>query len=340
MRDKKIINWGIIGPGKIAKRFADGIQDSRFNRLLGIASKNKSRRKKFKDNYSINNKYVFDNYKQILKCKDIDAVYISLTNNLHKKWVLESLKAKKHTLVEKPFVLNVEEGKEIKKILKNNNYYFMEGLMYRFHPQYKILKKLLNNKVIGNIIKIESSFGYKDNDTKKLPRLYDKKLGGGCIYDIGIYPISFSSFVNKILINKKNEIKIIKSKGIIKKNGVEVEAIGTFLLNNKLKLNLRCSFIKKLKNTCTLIGENGKIIIKDPWTPGKNGGYHETSIIVKKNLYEKIYLTKSNKHLFSFEIDYFYNKIFQNYNKNKFPYVSFDESFENLNFLNIWKKSL
>jgi predicted dehydrogenase len=242
--------------------------------------------------------------------------------------------------VEKPFVLNVEEGKEIKKILKNNNYYFMEGLMYRFHPQYKILKKLLNNKVIGNIIKIESSFGYKDNDAKKLPRLYDKKLGGGCIYDIGIYPISFSSFVNKILINKKNEIKIIKSKGIIKKNGVEVEAIGTFLLNNKLKLNLRCSFIKKLQNTCTLIGENGKIIIKDPWTPGKNGGYHETSIIVKKNLYEKIYLTKSNKHLFSYEIDYFYNKIFQNYNKNKFPYVSFDESFENLNFLNIWKKSL
>jgi predicted dehydrogenase len=105
MRDKKIINWGIIGPGKIAKRFADGIQDSRFNRLLGIASKNKSRRKKFKDNYSINNKYVFDNYKQILKCKDIDAVYISLTNNLHKKWVLESLKAKKTHTCGKTFCL-------------------------------------------------------------------------------------------------------------------------------------------------------------------------------------------------------------------------------------------
>lgn len=340
MRDKKIINWGIIGPGRIAKRFADGIKDSKFNRLLGIASKNKFRRKKFKDDYSINQNYVFDNYKQILQCKDIDAVYIALTNNLHKKWILESLKSKKHTLVEKPFVLTVEEGKEIKKILKNSNYYFMEGLMYRFHPQYKILKKLLNDKIIGNITKIESSFGYKDNNKKKHPRLYEKKLGGGCIYDIGIYPISFSSFINKILINKNNEIKIIKSKGIIKKDGIEVEAIGTFLFNNKLKIKLSCSFIKKLSNKCTLIGEKGKIIINEPWTPGKNGGYHETSIIVKRNLDEKIYITKSNKHLFSFEIDYFYNKILSKYKKNTFPYVSFDESFQNLNFLNLWKKSL
>ena len=175
---------------------------------------------------------------------------------------------------------------------------------------------------------------------KKLTRLYNKKLGGGCIYDLGIYPISFSSFISKILFNKKNEMKLTNSKGVIKEHGIELEAIGTFLLNEKLKFNLKCSFIKKLQNTCTLIGEDGKIIIKDPWTPGKNGGYHETSIVVKKDLYEKIYLTKSNKHLFSYEIDFFYKKIFEKKSKNKFPYVSFDESLKNLNFLNTWKENL
>ena len=75
----KQVKWGIIGLGAIASQFANGFNNLTNAKLLGIASNNIEKIKKFKDNYKINENYCFNNYEDIIKNQDIDIIYIALS---------------------------------------------------------------------------------------------------------------------------------------------------------------------------------------------------------------------------------------------------------------------
>ena len=77
------INWGIIGLGNIAQSFSEGFFNLDSSNLLAISSLNNSKLDYFKNKYKIDKNYIFKNYDDLLDCRDIDIVYIALTNNLH-----------------------------------------------------------------------------------------------------------------------------------------------------------------------------------------------------------------------------------------------------------------
>ena len=152
------VNWGIIGLGSIANEFAKGFNDLKSAKLLAIASSNKNKLNLFKKNFRIINDYCFDDYEKLIQDKDIDIVYIALPTFLHKKWILNCLQNNKKVLVEKPATMNLEEILEIKKYLKDENYFF-EAYMYLFHPQITKTIDLINDGAIGEILSMESCFG-------------------------------------------------------------------------------------------------------------------------------------------------------------------------------------
>ena len=122
------INWGIVGLGEIAHIFSKGFEESSNAKLLAVASKDTEKLNKFSDQFNIENKFLFNDYEDLIGCKEIDIVYIALPNFLHHTWALESIRNKKHVLVEKPVTLTFEEIINIEKILTIKKYFLVKHL--------------------------------------------------------------------------------------------------------------------------------------------------------------------------------------------------------------------
>ena len=156
----KQVKWGIIGLGAIASQFANGFNNLTNAKLLGIASNNNEKIKKFKDNYKINEDYCFNNYEDIIKNQDIDIIYIALPTSLHFEWIIKCLNAKKKVLVEKPATINSEQSINIKNNFLRKDLLFTEGFMYLYHPKIRKILEIIKSDEIGELISMESVFGY------------------------------------------------------------------------------------------------------------------------------------------------------------------------------------
>ena len=156
----KQVKWGIIGLGAIASQFANGFINLTNAKLLGIASNNTEKIKKFKDNYKINENYCFNNYEDIIKNQDIDIIYIALPTSLHFEWIIKCLNAKKKVLVEKPATINSEQSINIKNKFLKKDLLFTEGFMYLYHPKIRKILEIIKSDEIGDLISMESVFGH------------------------------------------------------------------------------------------------------------------------------------------------------------------------------------
>ncbi|ALB48200.1 MULTISPECIES: Gfo/Idh/MocA family protein [Clostridium] len=207
-----MIRWGIIGLGNIALRFAKSLSYSNEGKLYAIASRTKEKRDEFYDKY--NCEKVYENYNELLRDEEVDAVYIALPHGFHKHWSIEALKHKKAVLCEKPVGINSEEMKEIKKEAVLNNTFFMEAMKTRFVPIISDIKRMIRNKEIGDITAIEANFCNNVENIKPGSYLLDKDQGGALL-DVGIYPLSF------VMDMIDSEVKSVKSYMDINESGVD-----------------------------------------------------------------------------------------------------------------------
>ncbi len=216
-----MIRWGIIGLGNIALRFAKSLSYSNEGKLYAIASRTKEKRDEFYDKY--NCEKVYENYNELLRDEEVDAVYIALPHGFHKHWSIEALRHKKAVLCEKPVGINSEEMKEIKKEAVLNNTFFMEAMKTRFIPIISDIKKVIRNKEIGDITAIEANFCNNVENIKPGSYLLDKDQGGALL-DVGIYPLSF------VMDMIDSEVKSVKSCMDINESAVDsyFKAILTF----------------------------------------------------------------------------------------------------------------
>ena len=79
----KKINWGIIGLGNVAFQFSQNFFNLDNAKLLAVASKDFKKIDLYKKNFSLENKYCFNNYLKLICCKKIDIVYLALPNSFH-----------------------------------------------------------------------------------------------------------------------------------------------------------------------------------------------------------------------------------------------------------------
>ena len=129
------MNWGIIGLGNMAKRFAESIKTLNDTKLIGVCSSSFFKRKKFGYRFNIKNKYQFKNSNDIFKCDQIENIYISTLNNSHHELILKAIDSGKNILCEKPMTMNYVEALEVSRKLETSKVFFMEAIAYRSHPQ-------------------------------------------------------------------------------------------------------------------------------------------------------------------------------------------------------------
>ena len=339
----KKLNWGIIGLGKIAETFANGFFSSSNANLLSVASKDKFKLEKFRSAFKIEKNFLFNNYEDLINCNEVDIIYIALPNVYHYFWTAKSIQNNKNVLVEKPATMNVLEAENIEKNLINKNIFFSEGYMYRYLPQIELILKIIKDNKIGELLSLESSFGINILTKKKFfifdrkkkinpnDRKFNKKLGGGCIYDLGCYPSSLSLLINSLNTkNNSNDFKIFNIKNEIGETEVEIDASANILFNNGFNAKLNSSFKRNLGSQSTIKGTNGSIILKDTW--------HGNNVILnldKKN-YKEFDLGKK-ENIYSYQIEKLSEDVINGKLHPNYPGMSIKDTIQNMKIIQNWK---
>jgi len=336
------INWGILGLGQIAQKFSEGFSETSNAKLLAIASKNIDKLKNFKDQFKVEEKYSFNRYEDLINCDEVDIIYIALPNSLHHYWSIQCIKNDKNILVEKPATLNFEEIKDIEKNLQNKKVFFGEAFMYRYLPQIELVLDIIKKNEIGNPVFMKSSFGINLLTKKKFffitkkkkinpkNRLFNKFLGGGCILDLGCYPMSFSLLIGSLLTKLKNtDLKISNIQKEIGETDIDIDAYAEIFFEGGFHSQIRSSFKKNLGNKSEIICEKGKIIIDDTWLGCSN-------IIKINDNKHKLIETKNNKNIYSHQIQNISKNILNGFFQPQYPGMSFEETLLNMKKINEW----
>jgi predicted dehydrogenase len=179
------VNWGIIGTGNIANAFASALKHTKNAKLVAVGSRSKQSAVKFGATYGIPEEHCHATYDDLFSDPEVHAVYICTPHPYHCELALKGAKAGKHLLVEKPMAMNEKEAVQIIDAAKDNNVFFMEGYMYRCHPQTRKLCEIVNQGLIGDVKLIRASFSYDGTTFGPESRVWNNELGGGALLDIG-----------------------------------------------------------------------------------------------------------------------------------------------------------
>jgi predicted dehydrogenase len=340
----KKINWGVIGLGNIAQQFSDSFLETRNAKLLAISSNSQIKLEKFKKRYNVDKKFVFNQYEKLLQCEEIDVVYITLPHSFHYEWIIKSLESNKRVVVEKPATINVDEVLNVKKKVLDKKIFFIEGFMYRYHPQTIKIVDIIKEKAIGDLISIISSFGtnlitkkkfFIFNKKKKIRednRLFNKKLGGGCILDLGCYPTSFSLLIASLDKNINcNNFLLSNIKNEYGETGVEIHSEAEIIFDGKITSKIKASFKNDIGSKSIIRGTKGSLLIDNTWHGGS----------VKMILDNKEFdITQvENRNIFSYQIESISKSILEGCDVPRFPGMKLEDTVLNMRILEKWKNA-
>lgn len=251
----KVYNWGIIGLGKIAHKFAEDLALLKNAKLHAVASRSLDKATTFAKQYQV--EHAYGSYSEILNCPELDVVYIATPHIAHCENTLMCLEHQIPVLCEKPFAMNATEVSRMVTLAKFQKTYLMEALWTRFLPTIEKTLELIDAGTIGELVSLKADFGFNAPFDAKA-RLFNHHLGGGSLLDVGVYPV----FLSLLLFGKPIELKAIANIG--KTNVDEHCSMILKYANNKMAV-LYSSIIAKASNEALIYGTKGMIRINSRW---------------------------------------------------------------------------
>ena len=251
----RIIRWGVITAGRITHTFAKDIRFCQNTIILAVAAREQAKAQSFADQYGIAEAYA--GYDQIFEHPDIDAVYIASPHTLHKEQVEKAIKNKKHGLCEKPIVTTSEDMRYLKRLAQEHRVFLMEAMWTYFLPAIRKAVEWVKAGEIGELLHVRADFGYPLPYSPTL-REYDAQFAGGCLLEMGIYPIAFNWLFHSI------QPKHTSGMQCRAPNGVEDDVCWTWQYEKSTAF-MHTSFKAKLPNVGIIIGTKGTIQIPDFW---------------------------------------------------------------------------
>jgi xylose dehydrogenase (NAD/NADP) len=186
------VRWGLLSTAHINRRVIPAIRASHRSDLVAVASRDQERATSYALEWQIPK--AFSSYETMLSSGEIDAVYVSLPNHLHAKWSIQALQGGVHVLCEKPLALSVSEVDQMIAASQSTGRLLAEAFMYRHHPQTKIAGELAHTGRLGEVTLVRGVFNFAIRDRKSNIRLVPE-YGGGSLWDVGVYPMSFAQFI-------------------------------------------------------------------------------------------------------------------------------------------------
>ena len=196
------VRWGILGTGKIARAFAEALQQTPGAVLAAVASRDGARAAAFAAEFSAGFSAGFstephptasyDSYQGLVDADGIDLVYIGTPHPMHAENALMALHAGKGVLCEKAFTVNRREAEQVVATARAKGLFLMEAMWTRFMPALAEVRRLIAAGTIGTPTQLSADFGFVA-PTDPSHRVINHALGGGALLDLGIYPLSIAT---------------------------------------------------------------------------------------------------------------------------------------------------
>ncbi len=250
-----MINWGIVGLGRIAHKFAKDLAILNNTHLHAVASRSLENAQGFADQYNV--QHAFGRYEDLEGLQDLDAVYIATPHASHAALSMFFLENGIGVLCEKPFAVNFREAQAMVDTAQRTGTFLMEGMWTRFLPHIQKMLDLIDAGQLGRVHTVKATLGF-NADRAINWRLFDPRVGGGALLDIGIYPV----FLAHLLLGSPDAIEATAQLAI---NQMDEATSARLLYNDGRQAEFKVSIVASLQNEATIYGEKGYIHIAGKW---------------------------------------------------------------------------
>ena len=256
------VRWGVIGPGRIANRFAECLSAVPGARLVAAASRDAERARDFVARHGGERHH--GDYASLFRDDGVDAIYVATPHAQHADVAIQALQAGKAVLCEKPLTVNAPQAERVFAAAKAADRFVMEAFWSRFLPVYAQVRRWLDEGRIGRVTGIESFFGYAQPRNLD-DRLFRADLAGGALLDVGIYCISLSHHLFK------GPLRVLETSATVGATGVDEDLRARIAVGEQaVELRMHASMTQKFYNSFRIEGEEGEILVTEPfWDSGQ-----------------------------------------------------------------------
>lgn len=244
------VKFGVLGCSRVAlKGMLPAIVDSGLAELTMIGSRDPEKAGVVAKQFGLEE---WGTYEDVLRNKNIDAVYVSLPNALHEEWSVKSLRAGKHVICEKPAGISYAAAKRMVEAAKQNNVRLLEGFMFRYHPQHAKVREFIGNGTLGDLLKFEGCFAYALPERESASM--SKILAGGSIHACMPYPI----YTSRMIFGEEPESVICKTK-IDLESGVDLKTDMMLSYSNNRSAFATSVFGSYYQSTYSVLGTKAHV---------------------------------------------------------------------------------
>jgi D-xylose 1-dehydrogenase (NADP+, D-xylono-1,5-lactone-forming) len=282
----KKLRWGLLSTAAINRAVIPPLRASRRSELFGVASRDLDKAGDYAAQWDIPRFY--GSYEEMLADPEVDVIYNPLPNHIHAEWTVQACLAGKHVLCEKPAALKPQDVDAVAEAARSAGVSVAEAFMYRHHPQTKKVLEWIAAGEIGQVQLLRGCFSFlheRPKDIRWIP-----EFGGGSIWDIGCYPISFCR-----AITGEMPIEVFGSQRM-SSSGVDATFTGTMHYASGVTAQFDSSFEIPYYTYFEVRGTLGTIIVPSPFKPPA-----KSSIRLVKDGKEKAF-TFNAKYLYMGEI--------------------------------------
>ncbi len=306
----KILNWGLLSTAKINRALINPLTASKRTRLLAVASRSISSAEAYAHEWKIPRAH--GSYEALLADPEVDVIYNSLPNHLHAEWTIKALHAGKHVLCEKPFALTLAEADAMSQAARETGKVVAEAFMYRHHAQTLKVKEIVESGVLGKLQLIKGSFTF--TLTREGNYRWMEEAGGGSIWDVGCYPISYARMIVGA------EPVEVSGWQVTGQGGADESFVGQMRFESGVHAQFDSGFNSPFRSMVEIVGTDASLNIPNPFKPGR---INEV-FISRGNTQEKIKI--KGDELYLGEVDDLCDAIM----KNKQPRISLEDSRKNI----------
>ncbi len=244
-----MIRWGILGCGRIARKFASDLKLVKNAELVACGARSKQSADEFVQEFSVKHKHY--SYEDLVINKEVDVIYIATPHSHHYEHTLLCIKNNKAVLCEKAFAINYTQAEEMIRAARDKKVFLMEAVWTKFLYPFNKVKQMIDDGMIGQIKGMSLNFGFRP-PADAPQRVYDPELGGGTVLDIGIYNV----FATLFFLGKPDAIEATMTPA---STGVDAQCAVTFNYNSGAIAQLFSTFLSDTSTALDIYGTEGRI---------------------------------------------------------------------------------
>jgi predicted dehydrogenase len=279
----RVLNWGLLSTARINRELIPVLKSSKRNRLTTVASRSLSAAQAYARKWAIPRFH--GSYEALIEDPEVQVIYNPLPNHLHADWTIRALRAGKHVLCEKPLALTVDEVDAMAAAARERGTVLSEAFMYRHHAQTLRVREIVERGTLGQLHVIKGAFAFNLERPGDIRLVRD--MGGGSIWDVGCYPISYA----RMLVGA--EPLEVFGWQVLAESGVDVVFAGQLRFADGVLAQFDCGFRSPERRYMEIIGSQGSLYVPSPFRPGRNeklelrrAGSTETIVIKGDELYK------------------------------------------------------